>query len=139
MKFKINELYISNRWTERIIMKYLELKEQQLYLKLKQLIDLRHWYKYNKKYHPDKNKDPHAKEIFQQITEAYGLLSNEEKRDHYDQFGSVKDMDGVDDDMDLADILSMNILDILQMLEHPFKPKRKKSDESLDTEEEMDL
>nr|CAD2183962.1 unnamed protein product [Meloidogyne enterolobii] len=37
------------------------------------------------KHHPDKNKnDPKALEISQKITEAYGVLSDEEKRKNYD-------------------------------------------------------
>uniref|UniRef100_A0A914NI27 J domain-containing protein n=1 Tax=Meloidogyne incognita TaxID=6306 RepID=A0A914NI27_MELIC len=37
------------------------------------------------KHHPDKNKnDPKALEISQKITEAYGVLSDEEKRKTYD-------------------------------------------------------
>ncbi|CAK5088713.1 unnamed protein product [Meloidogyne enterolobii] len=37
------------------------------------------------KYHPDKNKnDPKAKEITQKIIEAYGVLSDEEKRRNFD-------------------------------------------------------
>lgn len=38
-----------------------------------------------KKYHPDKNKDnPDAIEMFQQINEAYEILSNESSREEYD-------------------------------------------------------
>lgn len=41
-----------------------------------------------KKYHPDMNKgDPKADEKFKEITEAYEILSDEEKRKLYDQFG----------------------------------------------------
>ncbi|XP_035224979.1 dnaJ homolog subfamily B member 9-like [Stegodyphus dumicola] len=38
-------------------------------------------------YHPDKNKDPKAEEKFREIAEAYEVLSDEEKRREYDQFG----------------------------------------------------
>jgi molecular chaperone DnaJ len=39
------------------------------------------------KYHPDKNKSPDAEEKFKEISEAYGVLSDETKRNQYDQFG----------------------------------------------------
>jgi molecular chaperone DnaJ len=39
------------------------------------------------KYHPDKNKSPDAEEKFKEISEAYGVLSDETKRRQYDQFG----------------------------------------------------
>lgn len=40
------------------------------------------------KYHPDRNDAPDAAERFAEIAEAYDVLSNEEKRSRYDQFGS---------------------------------------------------
>ncbi|MBR1871530.1 MAG: molecular chaperone DnaJ [Kiritimatiellae bacterium] len=40
------------------------------------------------KWHPDRNPDkPEAKDRFSEISEAYEVLSNPEKRQHYDQFG----------------------------------------------------
>jgi len=41
------------------------------------------------KYHPDKNKDANAAEQFRQITEAYETLSDVQKREHYDRFGTT--------------------------------------------------
>ena len=42
-----------------------------------------------KKYHPDLNKDnPDAQEKFKEIGEAYSVLSDENKRSMYDQYGS---------------------------------------------------
>ncbi|CAK92623.1 unnamed protein product (macronuclear) [Paramecium tetraurelia] len=44
--------------------------------------------------HPDKNQeDANAKEKFQKISEAYQILSNEEKRKMYDETGMIEGMD----------------------------------------------
>lgn len=45
------------------------------------------YHKLSKKYHPDKNKEENAKVIFQQVNEAYQILSDEKKREIYDKFG----------------------------------------------------
>ncbi len=39
------------------------------------------------KYHPDVNKEPEAEEIFKEINEAYEVLSDDSKRQIYDQYG----------------------------------------------------
>ena len=41
------------------------------------------------KYHPDKNKDnkENAEKLFKKVGEAYGVLSDKEQRQKYDQFG----------------------------------------------------
>lgn len=43
--------------------------------------------KLSKKYHPDINKAPDAAEKFKEIQEAYEVLSDDQKRTQYDQFG----------------------------------------------------
>ena len=40
-----------------------------------------------KKYHPDLNREPGAEEKFKEVQEAYEILSDENKRARYDQFG----------------------------------------------------
>ena len=42
-----------------------------------------------RKYHPDVNKSPEAEEKFKEINSAYEILSDEEKRAKYDQFGDA--------------------------------------------------
>jgi molecular chaperone DnaJ len=39
------------------------------------------------KFHPDKNKAPEAESKFKEISEAYAVLSDDEKRSQYDRFG----------------------------------------------------
>lgn len=43
--------------------------------------------KLSKQYHPDINKEPGADEKFKEIAEAYEVLSDEQKKARYDQFG----------------------------------------------------
>lgn len=42
-----------------------------------------------RKYHPDMNKDPGAEEKFKEISAAYEILSDNEKRSLYDRFGEA--------------------------------------------------
>ncbi|EEP77561.1 hypothetical protein UREG_02410 [Uncinocarpus reesii 1704] len=48
----------------------------------------RAYYGLAKKYHPDTNKDPGAKDKFAEAQSAYELLSDPEKKKAYDQFGA---------------------------------------------------
>ena len=47
------------------------------------------YYGLAKKYHPDTNKDPDAKEKFSEIQSAYEILSDPKKREQFDQFGAA--------------------------------------------------
>ena len=52
------------------------------------------------KYHPDKNKEKGAEEKFKEISEAYAVLYDEEKRKLYDQYGHA----GIDQQFSQEDI-----------------------------------
>ncbi|XP_066526458.1 dnaJ homolog subfamily C member 16 [Hoplias malabaricus] len=44
-----------------------------------------------KEWHPDKNKNPGAEDMFIKITKSYEILSSEEKRANYDRYGQTDD------------------------------------------------
>ncbi|XP_047507837.1 protein tumorous imaginal discs, mitochondrial-like isoform X3 [Pieris napi] len=53
------------------------------------------YYQLAKKYHPDANKsDPEAPKKFQEVSEAYEILSDESKRKQYDTYGTTSDQMG---------------------------------------------
>ena len=61
-----------------------------------------------REYHPDVNKSHDAEEKFKEVNEAYGVLSDDDKRAAYDRFGhSGVNYQGMPDfsSMDLSDIL----------------------------------
>jgi len=61
-----------------------------------------------RQYHPDVSKEEDAEEKFKEINEAYGVLSDDQKRARYDQYGraGLGDMGGMPDfaTMDFGDI-----------------------------------
>ncbi|XP_077385664.1 dnaJ homolog subfamily C member 16-like [Festucalex cinctus] len=42
-----------------------------------------------KEWHPDKNKDPIAEDMFIKVTKSYEILSNQERRANFDRYGQV--------------------------------------------------
>jgi len=60
-----------------------------------------------RQYHPDVSQEPNAEEKFKEINEAYGVLSDQDKRARYDRFGKsgLGDMGGMHDyTVDFSDI-----------------------------------
>ncbi|XP_051895343.1 dnaJ homolog subfamily C member 16 isoform X2 [Pristis pectinata] len=47
-----------------------------------------------REWHPDKNKDPKAQDQFIQISKAYEILSNEERRLNFDKYGDIDGQPG---------------------------------------------
>lgn len=56
------------------------------------------YYKLAKDYHPDKNSAADAPEKFKKISEAYEILSNNEKKERYDKYGIMNDDGGINPD-----------------------------------------
>ena len=57
-----------------------------------------------KKYHPDLNKEEGSSEKFKEINEAAAILADDEKRSHYDQFGTSEGMGQGHQGFDFSDI-----------------------------------
>ncbi|XP_061544201.1 dnaJ homolog subfamily C member 16-like [Phycodurus eques] len=44
-----------------------------------------------KEWHPDKNKDPSAEDMFIKVSKSYEILSNEDRRANFDRYGQVEE------------------------------------------------
>jgi molecular chaperone DnaJ len=60
------------------------------------------------KYHPDKNTDnvEESEQMFKKVTDAYGILSDPEKRKMYDDFGHIGDLPPMPDLSELMNMFS---------------------------------
>ena len=72
-----------------------------------------------KEYHPDRSDDPDAGEKFKEISEAYDILSDPEKREKYDRYGHAginqDDFSFNFEDFGGGDFGGMNVEDIFSM------------------------
>jgi molecular chaperone DnaJ len=74
-----------------------------------------------KEWHPDVNPDPKAEEKFKEINEAYYVLSDEEKRQQYDQLLKSGDEKGY---RDFMEYIQEFLESIWQGMRRAPKPKR---------------
>ena len=73
------------------------------------------------KYHPDVNKNPDATEKFKEITEAYAVLSDPDKRRKYDLMGFESLNDFTQEDL----IMTVNLDKIFKGIEYALNLEKK--------------
>ena len=74
-------------------------------------------------YHPDKNKSPDAENKFREISEAYDILMNTDKRRMYDNFGYDSISGDIPEINPLASILVGSAPGLFACFTFTFKPK----------------
>lgn len=78
----------------------------------------------SKKYHPDLNKEPEAEAMFKEISGAYEILSDNEKKSNYDRFGtSDKQSNPFSHGFDFGDVFSQ-FSDIFGSRGNPFQRRQ---------------
>lgn len=94
--------------------------------------------KLSKKYHPDLNPDnPQSEEKFKEVTEAYDVLSNDDKRSQYDTYGSVNN-NNFNSGFNMDDIFS-SFGDIFGSFTNQRNQKRTKKGRDLRVNVKIDL
>lgn len=83
MKSQLARLYSTNQGTKSRLKNHYDTLKIMPYATQNEVKSA--YYKLTLQYHPDKNKSEYAKQKFQDISEAYEILSNHEQRKIYDR------------------------------------------------------
>lgn len=70
------------------------------------------FYQKARELHPDVNKEPDAEARFKEVNEAYDVLSDEQKRAHYDRFGTMDGSGFGASSVDFSDFFGGGMADI---------------------------
>ena len=71
-----------------------------------------------KQYHPDVCKEANAEEKFKEVQEAYSVLSDEQKRKQYDQFGHVASLALMHQALIFQIFLTIYLVVVLDSIKH---------------------
>jgi DnaJ-class molecular chaperone len=97
------------------------------------------YYKLSKQWHPDKNPSDTAKQKFQEIAEAYEILSDDEKRKNYDNLGMDFMKNGGQSNVDPSDIFNNFFSGMGGMGGFPFEGVQRRGKENENIQDKLEV